>query len=170
MGSPSSKSIVIGFLTVRPVDETALRGGYLLTTEFGRPLEFHYTSELRVSHQQRLLYGPSFDSYIQAEVIAKPMTNRQSTAPRIIVVNRMPLLDLRRHIPAPVSCLLETQAKPEEPDSRPFRIEVHDEYPYDRAAFDKIQKLAAEGFDWLEPFERIEQALAEIREPGAIAA
>jgi hypothetical protein len=174
-----AKPLVLGFMAIRENNSGGLRCGYLLTTGFGRPIEFHYTSEVRFQRQQRVLFGASFEAYAFAELLAKPLTDRQSTAPRIILVNRRGLLELRRQIPAPVvflAPLAEIEVPSEqntfvtESSSAPFGTACLPEFAQDTQAFEKIRSLAAANFDWHEPFERLDQALAEITEPSVSSA
>ena len=162
------RSITLGFIAVHVGSDSGLRGGYLLTSEFGRPIEFHYTSELRIPRQQQILYGTEFEPYVYSELLAKPLTDRQKTVPQIIVVNRHALLDLRRLIPAPVACLVaQERGKDEdgEQDSCGLQVQTHSEFAQDQIFFEKIRALVPASFDWLEPFERLEQALSEVRDP-----
>lgn len=171
MAVSGNKSIVLGFMTV--ARKPALRGGYLLTSDYGRPLEFHYTSEVRVTGPQRLLHGPDLEEYLYSETIAKPMTDRQTKPPKIILVNEVKMLGLRRLIPAPVVHLFlsereeSLESADENPQEQPPQVQAvcHADYPQDLAAFDKIRELVPACFDWLEPFERIDRALAEIKDP-----
>jgi len=162
MSTPANRSLVLGFLHVRRTSPEAFRGGYLLTTDYGRPIEFHYSSEVSVPRSHQVLFGKQFEPLLSAEVLAKPMTDRQSTAPRLILVDTPALLDLRRLIPAPV-VLLSTIAEGGESKLKP---QSHPEFEKDLAAFEKIRTLVPPGLDWMEPFVRIDEALAEIREPS----
>lgn len=168
MNAPAAKPLVLGFMTVRKTVGDGYRGGYLLTNEYGRPIEFHYTSEVRFDRQQQLLHGTGFESYLYVDLVGKPMTDRQSTAPRIILVDHSKLLDLRTRIPAPVVCLQMNAADPATVTA-PI-VTTHADFGSDLAAFEKIKEKALANFDWLEPFERLEMALSEIRDPGSAAA
>lgn len=199
--STGNKPVVLGFLTVRATERAGWRGGYLLTTEYGRPIEFHFTSEVRLSKQQQLLFGKDVESYLFAEVIGKPMTDRQVTAPRLIAVDHAALLELRRLIPAPVVHLVgrpnnpgaaspgengailvqgsireaaktlnnnsnEEECEPRADDLQRFSAAVHPFFSSDLAAFDKLRTMVPRHFDWLEPFSRLDAALAEVRDPA----
>jgi hypothetical protein len=178
MAVAGNKSLVLGFMTV--AKSSGLRGGYLLTSDYGRPLEFHYTSEVRLTGPQVLLHGPDLEEYLYAESIGKPMTDRQTRPPKIILVNEVKLLGLRRLIPAPVVHLydesslsqathLSGEEAADEAGEAPPKVGAvcHADYPQDLAAFDKIRELVPACFDWLEPFDRIHRALAEIKDPDA---
>lgn len=162
MSTPASRSLSLGFLHVRRSSPETFRGGYLLTTEYGRPIEFHYSSEVTVPKSHQVLFGKQFEPLLSAEVLAKPMTDRQSTAPRLILVDTPALLDLRRLIPAPV-VLLTTFT---ESGDRTLKAQSHPEFEKDLAAFEKIRTLVPPGLDWTEPFLRIDEALTEIKDPS----
>lgn len=166
MAKAGDKPVVLGFLTVRTTTGGGFRGGYLLTSEYGRPIEFHYTAELKVSKRHQILHGAAYEPYVYAEVLAKPMTDQQGTAPRAILVDRPQLLSLRPLIPAAVIYLDGTAS---EGSSIP-RAEVHPAHPQDNAAFGVLQKIVPTNFDWLEPFQRISEALAEIQDPEVLLA
>lgn len=150
----------LGFLTIAESDGGEIRGGYLLTTEYGRPVEFHYSHPLRFTKQERVLYGSQFGPLVHAELVAKPLTDRQTVAPRAIISDRSTLLFLRRHVPAPVVWLQREQKNA----SEHFHAETHSEFPNDLLAFEKLRDLVPKNFDWLEPFDRIVAALQTIPE------
>jgi hypothetical protein len=107
-------------------------------------------------------------------MLAQPLTDRQSVAPRIVLVERANLLELRRRIPAPV-VLIEprtTDSPAPEPgeSAAHFRAVTHPEFPDDSVAFERIRELTPSSFDWLEPFDRLSAALSEIRETRSLAA
>ncbi|MGL4464407.1 MAG: hypothetical protein ACRC1K_19825, partial [Planctomycetia bacterium] len=189
------------------------------------------------------LYGAGFDPYVYVDLLAQPMTERQTTAPRILLVDHPALLELRRFIPAPVvylrapasaddsvlqppadwtdgvdaeasadpACSMESMDDSQDADvaamestdepaagaevgaevggtgdaegvhvdavaltpravaapAPPVHAEVHADHAVDQAAFDKCRRLTPAGFDWLEPFQRLADALSEIREATA---
>jgi hypothetical protein len=175
MSKPGGKGVVLGFLTVRPTATEGLRGGYLLTTDYGRPIEFHYTSEFRLTGPERLLFGTPPPEYLHVEMLAQPLTDRQTVAPRIVLVDRPNLLELRRRIPAPVVLIESPSAESPELAAdqtrhlAAFRSQTHVEFPDDAIAFERIRELTPSSFDWLEPFDRLAAALAEIRETRSLA-
>jgi hypothetical protein len=159
MPMAGSKSITLGFLHVRRRASTLFRAGYLLTTDFGRPIEFHYTSEVSVPLIHQTIFGADFEPHFFVDTLAKPMTDRQSVAPQLIVVSSRSLLGLRRLIPAPV---VSVDVASDDPFAS---AHAHEEFGKDLAIFEKVRGMVSGGFDWREPFERIESALAEIGEP-----
>lgn len=155
----AQRASMIGFLTIVEDGDGTLRGGYLIVSEQGRPLEFHFTQPVVFSKQERLLYGRQFGTLVHAEQIAKPLTDRQSVSPRAIITDRPTVLSLRTSVPAPVICVALDGLNGRAPGS--MHISCHADYPNDRQAFDRLRELAPTHFDWLEPFERIQAALAE---------
>jgi hypothetical protein len=155
--------MVLGFLKIRQTPPDGYRGGYLLTTDYGRPLEFHFTAPLKISRQERILYGGSFDSFVFAEVLGKPLTDRQGVAPQIVLVDSRGLLELRRKIPAPVVLITKSA-------DGTIHAQPHPDFLQDQSAFEKLKSLVPSGLDWLEPFVRIDQALDEVGDVSNAAA
>lgn len=166
MAKAGDKPVVLGFLTVRETATGGYRGGYLLTSEYGRPIEFHYTTELKASRRHQILHGAGYEDYIYAEVLAKPMTDQQGTAPRAILVDRPQLLALRPLIPAAVLYLNPETAG----TSGQISAIVHPNHGQDQPAFGVLGKIVPSNFDWMEPFERIAEALSEIQDPVTLLA
>lgn len=161
------KSMALGFLTVDSDEREALRGGYLIVSDHGRPLEFHFTLPLSFTNQERVLYGRQFGKLVHVEQIAKPLTDRQSMAPRAIFVDRPTLLGLRECVPAPVLCVSGGgQIQPVNSQPTLPSVVFHPDFPSDALAFDKLRGLIGVSFDWLEPFERIRAALEATRQNG----
>ncbi|MBY0587934.1 hypothetical protein K2X85_12210 [bacterium] len=159
-GSP--RSLVLGFVGVRRESSTTFRAGYLLVTDYGRPIEFHYTAPVTVPQSHQLLYGPDFEPIFFSESLAKPMTDRQSAAPHLIVVASPALLRLRQMIPAPVVYVFRVS-----PDG-PWACQSHPEFAKDQGIFEKAASMVPPGFDWREIFERIDAALAETKETSPL--
>lgn len=206
----SAVEISVGFLLVKPTQRGGLRGGYLITSAYGRPIEFHYTGEILVPPPQRVLYGTRFEPAVYGETIGKALTDRQSRAPKLIAVTQPACMSLRRLIPAPMVCVgaattpapsgsvqvdaaepvttlpltgglttrlsapaaegddvaAEASAEPSVPTTPwPWEVATHPEFPQDAAAWQSLRTLLPLRFDWLEPFERLDLALSEIRDP-----
>jgi hypothetical protein len=153
-------------LCVRDTPSGGRRGGYLLTTEYGRPLEFHYTTEVRFRGPQRVLYGAASGRRLDVELFALPLVDRQFAPPQIVFVDDEWLLGLRESTPAPVVALIECDAV----GCEPWQALVHDRHRHDLSAFEAVRTLCPPSFDWLEPFARLTEALAELRDPRAAAA
>ncbi|HVJ83644.1 MAG TPA: hypothetical protein VNC50_21435 [Planctomycetia bacterium] len=171
MAKAGPRGVLLGFLAIRKTPSEGVRGGYLITTEYGRPVEFHYTTELKLAGPQRLLFGGAAPEYLHVELVAVPLTDKQSVAPQILFVDSPALLELRTRIPAPVVCVSPPSIVGG--DGRhlaPVAVRCHPEHPGDAAIFERLRELAPSQFDWLEPFDRLTGALAEIRETRSLAA
>jgi hypothetical protein len=101
MSASASRPIHLGFLTVRS-SARGLRGGYLIVNRHARPVQFLHTTEISVGRAARALYGPEFARHILIDGLARPLTERQSIAPSLILVDDPSLLGLRESVPAPV--------------------------------------------------------------------
>jgi hypothetical protein len=155
-GSP--RTLVLGFIDVRRESPEVFRAGYLLTTDYGRPVEFHYTSAVQVSTIHQALYGADFEPIFFSEHLSKPMTDRQTAAPQLIAVANRSLLRLRTLIPAPVVHLSRSS------DDGSLLVTTHPDFAKDKGVFEKVAGLVPPGFDWLELFDRLQTALAETKE------
>jgi hypothetical protein len=179
MAKAGQRGVLLGFLAVRKTSADAgraspadgVRGGYLITTEYGRPVEFHYTTELRLSGPQRLLFGGAAPEYLHLDLIAVPLTEKQTVAPQIVFVDSPSLLELRTRIPAPVVCISPSSiVGGDGKHFAPVSARCHPEHLGDATIFERLRELAPSQFDWLEPFDRLTGALAEIRETRPLAA
>lgn len=153
--------LTLGFLSVQTLDDHGQQAGYLLLNELGRPVEFHHTSVLCMDPAERALYGRQWEPYVHAELLGKPLIDRQGTAPRLIAVDSAGLLEIRPSIPAPV-------VRPR--DEQHLAIDTHPRFSQDRAAFEKCLEIVGATFDWREPFQRIADALAQSRESPSLSA
>jgi hypothetical protein len=163
MSAADESSLALGFMAVRAASCDRLRGGYLLTTPFGRPIEFHYTTELVIRRPHRVLYGEALEPYVFSHIIALPLFARAAVSPHLVIVTSRSFLDLRPFVPVPV-----VQIGPANEIRATFsapQITAHWKYASDVAAYESANACVAAGFDWLEPFQRIEQALAEVSDP-----
>lgn len=206
----ASRHLVLGFMTARTTPG-GVRGGYLICNEYGRPIEFHYTSEVRITKAHHILYGAGIERYVHAEVLGRALIERQTKAPHLLITDCAPMLELRRAIPAPmvwvrrppssagpsasvggenqvatttvagspqapdadaasaaenavgvVNGLLAAAAPGADDESEQVLARALDEFQQDLQVMTKVRRLAAPRFDWLEPFERLEQALREV--------
>ena len=158
MPDPTERRIVLGFLTVQRTADGGLRGGYLLTSEYGRPQEFHYTTELVIAGRQRTLYGGIALECLHVETFALPLLARQTVAPHAVMVDVPSLLEVRPRIPAPIFLV------------RPGEIVPHPQFPLDAELLDRLRAVVPPSFSWSEPFDRLAEALGEIRDAKALAA
>ena len=76
MSSGETPQPSLGFLTILEHEEHGLVGGYLLFTTAGRPLEFHCTAPVKPNRAQQILFGPTLESYLYGEQMARYCSRR----------------------------------------------------------------------------------------------
>jgi hypothetical protein len=172
--SATSNRFHFGFLRVALTDQGYI-GGILVTNLMGRPLEFQCTTPVRPNRTQEILYGPTLEPFICAELIGKTLYERLGVKPHLIVVQQTNLLELRRQIDVPIACLLEFPSQMESlPDGSLIQLgrqkfQLHLEYPEDLSTLTPLQSKLAADIDMKEPLDRVGDALKETLRAGAVA-
>jgi hypothetical protein len=146
----------LGFLTILR-DVAGYLGGYLVTNAWGRPLEFRLSSAVQPNRVQQILYGPSLEPYICADLIGKTLVDKTATAAQIILTDHRAALDLRLRVELPVAFV--DLSSPEN------ALSPHTHFPKDTSALRDLNERLG-NFDFAEPFTRIRQAMAEARKLG----
>jgi hypothetical protein len=171
----SSPPPYLGFLTVRH-EAGGYVGGYLVTNQWGRPLEFRLSSPVQPNRVQQILYAETLPEFVCGEVIGKTLVEKTATPIRIVLTDTIHVLSLRRCVEAPVIWVAPLgDPRAEEMAASGFGVRpadrgrgpliVHPEFPEDSARCrDLIERLNA--LDLLEPFVRIREAVAEARKMG----
>lgn len=164
----------LGFLTVLQ-EASGFLGGYLVTNNWGRPLEFRLSSAVQPNKVQQILYGPTLQPYICADLIGKTLIDKAGVPVNIVITDREMILDLRHKVDMPVIWL----APPEDPRAASLSdstlrgpekgrgpILGHPRYPSDAEPVrDMLERLDGL-FDLAEPFLRIREAIGEARKMG----
>ncbi|SFI27300.1 hypothetical protein [Planctomicrobium piriforme] len=163
----------LGFLRVALTDQGYV-GGLLVTNHLGRPLEFQCTTPVRANRTQQILYGPTLEPFIYAELIGKTLFERLGVKPQLIIVAQENLLDLRRQVDVPVISLIENAGQKELPDQLRVSLgcqtfKLHAEFGEDLERLNAMQKRIPAEADMLEPLERVNDALKETLRAGAVA-
>jgi len=146
----------LGFLTILQ-DQAGFLGGYLVTNQWGRPLEFRLSTAVQPNRVQQILYGETLAPYICGELIGKTLVEKTTLQAQAIVTDSDAALELRRHLAIPIARLnSETDGD----------LLVHRSFPEDAAPLRALRDKLGEGFDLSEPFVRIREAVAEARKLG----
>jgi hypothetical protein len=182
----------VGFLTVCEFEQQGLFGGYLVLNTTGRPLEFHCTAPVRPSRAQEILYGATLRPYLYGEQIGQTLLKKASTNPLVVFTDVDPALTVRDFTDFPVACVLLPDANSSErpdddqvPPSRidgahtgpgtPFALRRHEfsiadqrlavlqTHEKDAETINRRWEPFAAGFDLVEPFGRIREAIDEAR-------
>jgi len=168
--------IDLGFLTVFQ-EGSGYLGGYLVTNTWGRPLEFRLSTAVQPNRVQHILYGPTLQEYLCADLIGKTLIDRCSTPVQILFTDSLMVLPLRSRLEIPVA-VVSNQDDPllpflpgervarlvDERITRPLLFDPRqgDDAQRIRQLWDKIDP----GMDVSEPFARIREAMSEARKMG----
>ena len=167
--------INLGFLTVQH-EANGYLGGYLVTNNWGRPLEFRLSTAVQPNRVQQILYAGTLRSYICADLIGKALVDRTSAPAQLVITDTQDVLDLRRRVEVPVVWLAPPEAVPtaaaeicvrQAEGGRPA-ILAHADFPADVGV---VRDLLAglETIDLGEPFARIREAIPEARKMGVVS-
>jgi hypothetical protein len=172
----STAPINLGFLTVLH-EANGYVGGYMVTNNWGRPLEFRLTTAVQPNRVQQILYAATLKPYLCADLIGKTLVDRTAAAVQLLVTDTGAVLELRPRVEVPVVWVAAaddpaglagagTPACVEGPARGRGPVLAHPRYPDDVPA---VRALLAglEGLiDLTEPFARIREAIAEARKLG----
>jgi hypothetical protein len=172
----SIPAINLGFLTVLHElgGASGYLGGYLVTNNWGRPLEFRLTTAVQPNRVQQILYAGTLRSYLCADLIGKTLLDKTTVAVQLIVTDTRDVLDLRSRVEVPVVWLAPVGATLDEGSDVCVKpagagrgpLFVHPRHPADVPVV--RERLAGlEGIlDLGEPFARIREAIGEARKMG----
>src|SRR5439155_6695825 len=168
--------INLGFLTVLH-EANGYLGGYLVTNNWGRPLEFRLSTAVQPNRVQQILYAGTLKSYLCADLIGKTLVDKTSATAQLLVTDTEAVLELRQRVEVPVVWV----AAPDDPAGQARAgtetcveaarrgrgpVLVHPRFPGDVPA---VRELLAglEGIvNLTEPFARIREAITEARKMG----
>jgi hypothetical protein len=145
----------LGFLTVVR-EANAYVGGYLVTNQWGRPLEFRLSTTVQPNRVQQILYAETLEPYICGDLIGKALVEKTSTAVAVIVTDTEPAIDLRNRLDGPVVFLV----------AAPATVRWHPRHPQDEQVVRRILDTVGGSLDLAEPFLRIREAMSEARQMG----
>ena len=180
MALPVGPTKAIGFLTVVEHDLHGLFGGYLLLNETGRPLEFHCTAPVKPNRAQQILYGPTLKPFLYGEQIGATLVNKPTLVPIAVLVDRPAALAARTFIQVPMAIVLGGATDPtlvsnatgewlELPIGQ-NRLAISQQHSGDQERLAQSFATIGEPFDFIEPFDRIREAIDEAQRTGARAA
>jgi hypothetical protein len=172
----STPPINLGFLTVLQEGNGYL-GGYLVTNNWGRPLEFRLSTAVQPNRVQQVLYAATLRPYICADLIGKTLVDRSAVAAQLIVTDAEVVLELRHRVEVPVvwvaaagdpsararaltACCVEPACGGRGP------VLVHPRFPGDVPAVRDLMRGLEGIIDLTEPFTRIREAVGEARKMG----
>ncbi len=173
----ASATVNLGFLTILQ-EGNGFLGGYLITNQWGRPLEFRLSTAVQPNRIHQILYGQTLQGYLCGELIGKTLVEKSSAHAQYIVTDKADALHVRPHVDAPV-LLLENAAGALPTDVQAARLRIaqekkpgvlsHAGFPGDREAIEQLLERLDGRLDLSEPFLRIRDAIGEARKMGVTA-
>lgn len=161
MSTKGKDGVHLGFLTAIDFSGKGYVGGLLVTTHTSRPLEFQCTTPVCPNPTQKILYGHTLKPYVFGELIGQTLIKRSEVKPKFIMVDQPEMLDLRRHLSLPVALCESEQSDAEAIAFGQQWLTFHSEFDNDKHDFQSISRLFTEAVDFIEPFERVREALNE---------
>jgi hypothetical protein len=168
----------VGFLTVLH-EASGFLGGYLVTNQWGRPLEFRLSTAVQPNRVQQILYAATLEPYICADLIGKTLLDKTSVAVQLLVTDTQAALELRQRVSLPVLWLALTdvpqaRGSADAPSSLAVGpapshrgiLHCHARFAEDAAASRELLECLTGAVDLAEPFLRIREAIGEARKMG----
>lgn len=170
-----STTLNLGFLTVLH-ESNGYVGGYLVTNQWGRPLEFRLSTAVQPNRVQQILYAGTLEAYICADLIGKTLVDKTGIPIQLVVTDQEAVLDLRLRLEAPVvwsappgdplaARLVAAGALVRPAGEGKARLLCHPRYLSDLPALRTLLERL-DGMDLAEPFGRIREAISEARKMG----
>ena len=154
----------LGFLTILH-DNTGYLGGYLVTNQWGRPLEFRLSTPVQPNRVHHILYGDTLEPYICGDLIGKTLLEKTSSQANVIITDHRRALDLRLRVDVPIVWLGHATKQADDPLTfKNFRC--HPRFPEDAKALRAVMNQTGGVVDLAEPFTRVREAIAEARKMG----
>jgi hypothetical protein len=168
----ASATVNLGFLTILQ-EGNGFLGGYLITNQWGRPIEFRLSTAVQPNRIHQILYGQTLQGYLCGELIGKTLVEKCTAQAQFILTDKVDALHLRAHVAAPV-LLLGNATPPDGEQAQCVRdaqgrqpdVYCHAGFTEDRAPIlDLLERLDGR-IDLHEPFSRIRDAIGEARKMG----
>jgi hypothetical protein len=171
----------LGFLTVLR-EPNGYLGGYLVTNQWGRPLEFRLSTAVQPNRVQQILYAGTLEAYLCADLIGKTLVDKTAVPAQLLLTDTEAALDLRARVEAPVLWLAppDRGERPAVAGDQPGvastvvgpapasrgTIHCHARFPQDAAVIREMIEGLTGVVDLAEPFARIREAIGEARKMG----
>lgn len=173
------KDAKIGYLISLTLEDNYYLGGFMITDQYGIPLEFKYTEPIKPTKIQKILYGSALEKYLKKEVVFGNLLNSSAVKLDLLVTFKNDLLDLGT-APCPAISLEQTVLPPfseigqEEtvnerefllqisPSGSPVRIMILPEKFNEKSKIINLLLELQNTMNLTEPLTRVEGALKEI--------
>lgn len=165
-----SKSLsAIGFLTALEDAQHGFFGGYLVLSDWGRPLEFHCSTPVLPNQAQRILYGQSLGSYVLSDLIGQTLLGKAQLPVQAIFTDQRDMLGLTLLRDDVIVCVEseDRNGGPSENLSGPqlllagYRLYGTPSCIWQPSTLEQSVATLVAHVDLAEPFERIRGAIRE---------
>jgi hypothetical protein len=170
----ASATVNLGFLTILQ-EGNGFLGGFLITNQWGRPLEFRLSTAVQPNRIHQILYGQTLQGYLCGELIGKTLVEKCTGQAQFVLTDKLDALQLRPHVAVPVLLLdagggtapAEDQAICVRPSrNKQVGVYCHTRFPEDREVIEQLLERLDGRIDLNEPFTRIREAIGEARKMG----
>lgn len=173
VGTTAPSTGWLGYLTYVDLPSLGAVGGLLIVDRRARPVEFHCSAPIQPTRTQEILYGQTLRSTLVCDQIGKSLVDQLDKLPELLMTDEPMALGLREFLDIPVGLFrsdhqvqLSTHAADSGVPSENFefsgyQLKASASYAADA---DVICKSLAESvgvWDWMEPIERIHEAIRE---------
>jgi hypothetical protein len=190
-----SRETTFGYLSTLETKDFGYFGGYLILSQFGRPMEFHCTSPVRPSRAQEILYGPTLQPYLLGEQISGALLAAAKLTPRMILTDQPAMSFAKSPSNVPVTLVVLSRGARGEPVASQFASEaaaasscgklttsrssgdvftlgdydvrLSPGFEGERRGVVELLNLLCQHVDLAEPFGRIHEAIREAQRIGA---
>jgi len=170
----------VGYISSYNLSSSTYIGGFMITDNFGIPLEFRYTEPIKPTKIQKILYGQALEKYIKKEVIFLNLLSNSTTKPDLLITSEDDLLEFQEVASCPLLSLKETSLSPlaevgvrqeinktefvlqVSPSGSPLRINMLDTNAENRKKIENVILELETTMNLLEPITRVEGALKVI--------
>ena len=174
MSDATLDQVNLGFLTIL-AEGGGFVGGYLVTSGWGRPLEFRLSTAVQPNRVQQILYGPTLKEHVCGDLIGRTLIEKTSTPIQLLFTDTLAVMPMRRRFETPIVALIGRD-HPDGPANDPTMCEMtdpHSSLPMwfqptfgDRPKIEAVLQATDAGMDLSEPFARIREAMGEARKMG----
>jgi hypothetical protein len=161
----ATAALNLGFLTVLR-ESNGYVGGYLVTNQWGRPVEFRLSTAVQPNRVQQILYAETLEPYICGDLIGKTLVEKTGTPVQMIITDTEAALDLRQRVEMPVALLTAASAPTDPPAPPAPNVRGHARFPGDGPVIRDMLETVKGTLDLAEPFTRIREAMGEARKLG----
>lgn len=166
----------IGYLSLYETETPdSYVGTFLVTDEYGLPLEFKCTHAIKPTAIQKALYGEQLKPFVSINLCGLPLLNSLQNKPDLIITNQNFILGIRASINTPTIFIRragetlnissedgETQKErieSEVGDFQPVVMACHTDYKNESQQVKQMANQLFANFDIIEPFERMQKSV-----------